>query len=394
MPSTLDRLVVICGASWWGGTPLLEQHLATEVSAYVPVLYVNPPTSALTKFRSPTAASSAGPPGLRQVHEHIHVLSVRVAPLMEKPGVKQLSLVTTRRAIARAVRKLGRPRVEALIVTTLDPLFGCAGEQSSVLYIKDDYFAGAQLTGIPARRLAVMSRRLPARADLVVTVSDVLADGIREPAIHPLVIPNGVDVSKFTDAKAPPDGRFITAFVGHLSERVDVRFLEAVADSGVHLRMIGPLQETMHASHLDGLAKRANVEWVGSVAYEQLGTALSDVTTCLVPYGDSAFNRASFPLKILEYLAAGRRVVSTDLPAARWLRTHFVDLASTPEAFGAAVGRSLTTPLSSEEISERRSFASRHSWTSRVEVLAAHLGLGDPAHSTLSEPFHDVGRMR
>ena len=42
--------------------------------------------------------------------------------------------------------------------------------------------------------------------------------------------------------------------------------------------------------------------------YDKLGSALADVTVCLLPYADTDFNRASFPLKILEYLAAGRRV--------------------------------------------------------------------------------------
>ena len=39
----------------------------------------------------------------------------------------------------------------------------------------------------------------------------------------------------------------------------------------------------------------------------------------ITPYLDSPFNRASFPLKTLDYLSAGRPAVSTALPAARWL---------------------------------------------------------------------------
>jgi teichuronic acid biosynthesis glycosyltransferase TuaH len=164
--------------------------------------------------------------------------------------------------------------------------------------------------------------------------------------------------------------------VGHLSERVDVRYLEAVAETGLRLLMIGPRQTTMQEGHFAALARHPNVEWVGAVPYVDLPDALAGTTTCLLPYGDSAFNRASFPLKVLEYLAAGRRVVSTDLPAIEWLDTDLVTVAASPADFAEAVRASLSTPLTAEEIDRRRAFASTHTWENRVRQLAGLLGLG------------------
>jgi teichuronic acid biosynthesis glycosyltransferase TuaH len=218
-----------------------------------------------------------------------------------------------------------------------------------------------------------------------VAVSQVLADGLRSSGIETLLIPNGVDVAVFKDAGVPSAGGDdppVTAFVGHLSERVDVALLTAVADRGMRLRMIGPPQETMKEGHLGPLQGHPNVEWAGRVAYSQLGRALSDVTTCVLPYGNTAFNRASFPLKILEYLAAGRRVVSTDLPSVRWLDTPLVDRADGVGDFADAVERSLASPLTVVEIAERRAFAEQHSWAARTRLLADRLGLAealDPA---------------
>lgn len=373
-----DGLVVVCGASWWDGTPLLEHHIAEELTSYAPVLYVDPPTSALTRFRSQEARSFANRPGLRHVHSRLAVLSIRVPPLMERPVAKQLALAVMRRGVRAGVRRLGADRVRALLVPNLEPLFGSAGEEQRVLYVKDDYLAGAELMGLPSRRLQRLSGRLPQEADAVVAVSQVLADGLRSRGIDAVLIPNGVDVQVFKDAGVPPrrgDAPPVTAFVGHLSDRVDVGLLTAVADRGMRIRMIGPPQETMKQGHLGPLQSHPNVEWAGRVAYTQLGQALSDVTTCLLPYGDTAFNRASFPLKILEYLAAGRRVVSTDLPAVRWLGTPLVDRADTAEGFASAVERSLSSPLSRAEIADRRAFAEQHSWAARTQVLADHLGL-------------------
>ena len=63
-----------------------------------------------------------------------------------------------------------------------------------------------------------------------------------------------------------------------------------------------------------------------------------------MPYRDTPFNRGSFPLKTLEYLAAGRAVVATDLPAIRWLNTDLISVATTPAAFADHVARLASEP--------------------------------------------------
>jgi teichuronic acid biosynthesis glycosyltransferase TuaH len=112
----------------------------------------------------------------------------------------------------------------------------------------------------------------------------------------------------------------------------------------------------------------------------------------ITPYTESDFNRASFPLKTLEYLAAGRPVVSTDLPGARWLLedlaraglavagqgpAEIMTLASTPAEFVKAVRRMVPGPDAEREQARRelcRAFATRHTWAHRADALAAAIG--------------------
>ena len=77
----------------------------------------------------------------------------------------------------------------------------------------------------------------------------------------------------------------------------------------------------------------------------------------VVPYRDSPFNRGSFPLKTLEYLAAGRAVVATDLPAVRWLATDLISVATTPPAFADQVDRFLAQPRTPDMLARRQTFA-------------------------------------
>ncbi len=387
--SEWDDLVIVCGATFWAGTRLLDQHLAEHLTSYAPVLYVDPPVSALSRFRNPQAGRAAAPPGIDQVAPRLSRLSVRVAPLKERPIGKQLALALTRRAMRKAVKQLGASQVRAVIVPSLNPLFHAVGERYSVFYASDDYLAGAKLMNIRKDRLERRARRQPLDADIVVAVSPTLVDDLRQPGVEPVLIPNGCDVGHFAGARAPlASPERTVAFVGHLSDRVDVRYLESVVATGAKLLLVGPRQATMTSGHFDALLAHPNVSWVGEVPYADLPEVLSDVTTCVLPYGYSDFNRASFPLKILEYLAAGRRVVATDLPAVRWLDTSLVSVADTPEEFARSVTSSLSSPLQQQEIDERRRFAANHSWQSRVRELAAVLDLvpGSPPAADEGDP--------
>lgn len=371
-----DDLVVICGTTFWTGTRLLDQHIAEHLTAYAPVLYVDPPTSVLTRFRNRDAGASALTPGLHRIGPRLQVLSPRVPPLKERPLVKQLSLAMTRRAIRATVRSLGVDTVRAVIVPSLNPLFGCVDERIAVFYAKDDYVAGAGLMGISSRRLVRRAAAQPRDADVVVAVSPTLAESLRGHGKEPLLIPNGCDVELFSAAGAPPPNLPPeVVYVGHLSDRVDVRLLEAVAETGVRLVLVGPRQETMQDGLFDRVLARSNVVWRGPVPYTDLPGVLATATTALLPYADTAFNRASFPLKALEYLAAGRRVVSTSLPAVDWLDTSLIDVADNPADFAASVTRSLVAPLEQREVDDRRAFAGPHDWSHRARRLAQALDL-------------------
>jgi teichuronic acid biosynthesis glycosyltransferase TuaH len=107
----------------------------------------------------------------------------------------------------------------------------------------------------------------------------------------------------------------------------------------------------------------------------------------LVPYADTPFNQASFPLKVLEYLAAGRPVVCSDIASLRWLREGAGDalapddlvIARSPQEFADQAERLMLRGLRAEDIERRRAFARVHSWAHRVAVLADALDLPSPS---------------
>ena len=276
-----------------------------------------------------------------------------------------------------------------MIVPSLNPLFGACREQTRVFYAKDDYVAGAGLMRISPARLRRADRRQPADADLVVTVSDVLADHYRALGHDPMVIPNGCDVDHFaTVDEAPlPEGLAlpeapVAGVVGTLAGRIDVALLHAVADADLSLLLVGgrPAPST---DGLGPLVERPGVSWVGPHPFEALPSYLRLMDVGLVPYDPrDPFNQASSPLKVLEYLAAGRPVVTTDLPAVRALdaaiEPGLITVADGPEAFAAAVRDAARLARDPQLVARRRAFAAGHGWTAHLRPLVERRWASNP----------------
>src|SRR5690606_6629764 len=118
-----------------------------------------------------------------------------------------------------------------------------------------------------------------------------------------------------------------------------------------------------------------NVSHLGPRPFEDLLPYLKKIDVGIVPYADTAFNLGSFPMKTLEYLAAGRPVVATPLPAVRSLGTDLVSTAEAPREFAAAARGQAHLARAPDLVAARRELAARNSWAARAQQLAALLGL-------------------
>jgi glycosyltransferase involved in cell wall biosynthesis len=383
VPGDWRGLVVIVATISWDGLRLSERSLAEQLAAYAPILYVELPVSPLTRGRSATAAAFTAPVGMRVVAPRIAALTPPALPGKERAGIRLTTAVLMRRAIRRAVRDLGGDAHAMVMVSPMHDVFGAAGERRRVFWLKDDYGTAGALIGSSANRLLTAERALAAKADTIVTASAVIEAVWRERGREPVLIPAGVDTTAFatTDTVVPaPDvslPRPVAGFVGQLSDRIDVAALAAVAQRGRSLLLVGPRKSTFDLTRLGDLLDRPNVQWVGAKQFAELPSYLAHVDVGLVPYADSAFNRASAPLKTLEYLAAGCAVVSTDLAASRALGTDLIDVTTSPAAFADAVDRRLDAGREEGEVRRRRAFAEQHSWAKRARQFAEVLELAE-----------------
>ena len=123
-------------------------------------------------------------------------------------------------------------------------------------------------------------------------------------------------------------------------------------------------------------ASQANVVWLGPVDYDALPSVVAAFDVGLIPYLENTYTRSRFPLKLFEYLAAGKPVVASGLPELEGMEPD-VTLVSGSSDFTAAANAaaSLDGP---EDVGRRRALAGTNTWESRtsrlLDLTAAELG--------------------
>jgi glycosyltransferase involved in cell wall biosynthesis len=371
-----DGLIVLCAANSWDDVKLADRHMAEHLVSHAPVLYVDPPVSHLTRFNKPAVAASIRGPRLRLVAPDLARYTPLVPPKPTHPAVLPIASRLVRRQLRGAVRDLGG-RVQAVVSTWLfGDVYGVCGEERRVYWWQDDPVGAAGHWGVDAARLATADERLARASDLIVTVNEGATERWQQRGLPAAYLPNGCDAEFFADvedAQAPVDVDLpgpIAGFVGHLNSRTDLALLEGVADTGMSLLLIGPKDSDFEPERFASLVDRPNVSYLGARPFEALPSYLKVIDVGLVPYGATEFNRWSFPMKALEYLAAGRPVVATSLPAMRWLNSEFIALADSPQEFADSVCRGAEVARRPELITRRREFARTHSWAERAERFA------------------------
>ena len=360
----MNTIVYLAGDRWdrVAGT---DRRLVAALAQRDRVLWVDPPLSVLELRRGRRAV----PQRLVEVMPNVTRVRTFAPPLASRPGVRSVIPTLLGSSIRRAVNALAAT-VSAVVVASPRATFpnGVAG--SRVLYVTDDWVAGAGLMGLDATAVAKTLSRNLAAADVVVAVTPYLSEQLASRyGASVTVLANGCDpVTGLPDASARLQR---AALVGQLNERLDLDLLEAVRDAGVPILAIGPRTERDPAAteRLDRFLNSDGVTWLGEVPYSELPAQLATVKVGLTPYSDSDFNRSSFPLKTLEYLASGLRVVATDLPAVRWLDTDLISVASEPAQFARLAQQAIRAAFDEDEGRHRRDFAVGHSWAARADQL-------------------------
>lgn len=279
-----------------------------------------------------------------------------------------------RAGVRQACRRLGMARPLLWIsfnVLSSESLIGALDEQLVAYHCTDEISAMANTSCFAGE----IEQRLLARAHLAFCSSRQLAQdkAAYNPSCH--FVPNGADVALFEQARDPRltphacldgfrDGP-VFGFAGHLEERVDFALLEALADARPDWRfaLAGPIAPSRRAA-AERLAERPNVRLCGLLQRGELPAFLKGCDVGLIPFVHSAQTRAIYPLKLNEYLAAGKPIALTPFADLREFQ-DVVHVGDGPGAFTAACRAALADvgPVSE---ARRVAIARANAWEGRA----------------------------
>ncbi len=232
-------------------------------------------------------------------------------------------------------------------------------------------------------------RRALAEATVVASV----ARRLHEPALaarpDALYLPNGVEFDRFAGPAGgapallpivPPEpelealraaGRPLAGYYGALAHWFDYRLLEETA----RLRpdwsflLIGPDHD--RSIHKSKLLKQPNVLWLGPRPYAVLPAFLRLFDVATIPFAINDITLATSPLKLFEYFAGGRAVVTT--PMTECQAFPEVVIAATARDFAATLDPARERGQDPAFRRRLRELGAENSWAARVDAVLARL---------------------
>jgi GT2 family glycosyltransferase/glycosyltransferase involved in cell wall biosynthesis len=221
-----------------------------------------------------------------------------------------------------------------------------------------------------AATLREWEERLTAEADLVLASAPALRERLQPLARNVLLVPNGCHAEHFasaaepTNALRPPLAGPIIGYFGALSAGwFDTSLLVTLAElrPDWNFVVVGPADEETQ-SVLDA---SPNILQLGEVPYRDLPRYCADFDVATVPFLVNDLTKATDPVKLYEYFAAGKPVVTTPLPALYELQGPLA-IADSPAAFEQAIESFLRDQGNR---AERQAIAQAADWARRVDLF-------------------------
>ncbi len=313
-----------------------------------------------------------------EIPDGIHVIDARVPPVLWQPalpwdklvkkGLVALSTWATVRAIERQA-----PVDVLLLYNVPQVMLARATRATVVVDVADDLLAMlAHEAGPWASRVLVPAAaaawaRLLAAADLVITPSTVLAERLDRGV---QVLPNGADLA----AASRADGTAIRAryrqplvgYVGAFEYFVDLDLVLDVAARlpGCDFLLVGGGRAWPRVRAAARRRRLTNVYFTGPVPYAAALDHMAALDVALIPFTPGPVADAASPLKLFEYLALRKPVVSTPASEIQRVAADWIVFATSPDTWAVRIRDLLNSPGPTAARSARAyaAIAERYAW--------------------------------
>lgn len=375
-------VVMLSTADWDNPFWTNKQHVAVQLAAsgcrvfYIDSLGIRRPSASAQDTRRILKRLYKLFTGPRLVRENIWVWSPFVIPLQRFGFIRQFNKLLLSAMLKFYMKRLG---VKQEILWTYNPLtvylLSLKGFDKVVYHCVDDI---KSQPGMPVNIIEKSEQDLVKKSHLVFAVSPKLVETRSVWNPNTYYFSNVADFEHFSKARdaatsVPDDLEKIPSprigFIGAISEyKVDFNLLRLVAETRPEwsLILIGKVGEGDPWTETRMFQGIPNVYLLGPRPYADLPYYLKGIDVAILPNQLNDYTESMFPMKFFEYLAAGKPVVSVDLPALRAYR-NVVRIAQSPQDFVKGIDEALNDTVSSRE--ERIAVAREHTYEKRMHKM-------------------------
>ncbi len=379
-PRHFDGIVCFGGEDWWyHNRGHYDMQMMRRFSRALPVLYVNSIGMRMPSPREGRMFLSRIRRKLRSIRRGRVAVSHGFTVMSPVSIPTRMGMAATRPLLSHmassAARKqrirsplvwIGCPTA-AEIVDSMSP--------AAVVYQRTDRFEA--FGGVDADRIARYDTWLKARADLTVFCSSRLFELESGDCRNACFADHGVDFNRFVDASRSvsrcPDNIAVLprpriGFVGGIDAHAfDPKLFTAVAKQlpDIHFVLVGA------CSLPAGWCNLPNVSLLGQRPFDEVPDYLAACDVLIMPWNDSPWIEGCNPVKLKEYLAAGRPVVTTDFPELRRYE-GLVRISGDAAAFARDIDASLRDVFDARPGRDR---VRSESWTSKAQTVLNQLAV-------------------
>jgi glycosyltransferase involved in cell wall biosynthesis len=368
--------ILYFGNGWNADNRTSSHHIASCLSKHYQVHYIECPG-----MRSPSASKrdlwrilEKGVRflrGTREAGQQLTVTTLLQIPFHRFAAVRRWNARIIRWAVRWLMWRQGvRRPILWFTVPHVPALVGALGESLSVYYCTDDHSA---LPNVDVDAIRMMDEEMTRSANIVFVASETLLAKKSAANEHTYHSPHGVDVDHFGRAQdpqgAPPSDvaalpHPVIGFFGLIEDWIDLDLVANLARKRPHWSfvMIGRV-----AVPPDRVPQLPNVHYLGPRPYELLPEYGRTFDAAIIPYKLTRQVLHANPLKLREFLAMGKPIVSVRTPETEKF-SDVVGLADTAEEFTSLLDAAIAgdPPGATRRRMDR---VACQSWESRVASL-------------------------
>jgi glycosyltransferase involved in cell wall biosynthesis len=193
-----------------------------------------------------------------------------------------------------------------------------------------------------------------------------------------ILVPNGVDYDhfsrEFTQNDIPSDirefilsGKPIVGYFGAFAKWFDYALMEDVVKRLPNFNFLLLGWDYDGSLKQSSLSKRENVKILGPIDYKTLPRYAYWFDVALIPFRINDVTLSTSPIKLFEYFALGKPVVSTPLPEVQAFDVTLI--ASEPVSFAEKIKEALALKKDVIYIDKLRKIARENSWLERARSI-------------------------